>query len=230
MCWCKKKQRAFQTSDAQRWSSNWWILIQRRVREYTLSVPLKSLLTDQVCPAPVPWQCPPAQAQVNFPSTASKLPSSSIKISKDAHQNAESSSLWVVKFLLYSLCFCALLEFFTINVSFMRHPKVVFKRYYHSLFFMCSHGDYTDRYLRGYLLKINVENTQLWNCPLDEVWWSGTLKPCDCLLSIDRYSIAHSHHFFPNRRQWESEKAAMLGNTAKVKAPIPQKRVNFQVS
>lgn len=47
----------------------------------------------------------------------------------------------------------------------MRHPKVVFKRYYHSLFFMCSHGDYTDRYLRGYLLKINVENTSYETAP-----------------------------------------------------------------
>ena len=105
------------------------------------------------------------------------------------------SYLWVVKSeVIFSLYLCALLEFETINVSSLRHPKIIFQKYYHSPIITCTSDDalllekpchslpawslpgglHRLRYPRGHLLKIKVENIQLCNYPHKHMIFRGT--------------------------------------------------------
>lgn len=140
MCWFKK-QRAFyrlvMPNDGQLMNSD-----IEGVRECTFSSPDKVPFTSPACPTPYPDNAPLVQAQVNFPSPDSKLPSSSAKIPRDVHQNAESSYLWVVKFevifTLFFMLLCIVRIFYYKHVSFLKYPEVVFQRQHHSPFVMCT--------------------------------------------------------------------------------------------
>lgn len=90
---------------------------------------------------------------------------------------------------------CIVRIFYYKCISFLRHPKVVFQRYYHFPFIMCTfhgasllekvssflpslkfpRGIHRLRYPRGYLLKIKVEEIQLCNCPHKHGIFRGTI-------------------------------------------------------